>query len=164
MRKILFLDIDGVINNRESMMAEGGSVFRVSKTCTDRLRALVEVLDIKLVLSSTWRFGGAGYRPGFMRAKDAMADVGWSRIPFIGFTPDLTRPEQSGIHLARERGDECNVWVKRHGRPGDVYVAVDDDGDFSRFVGTLVRTDHEPGLTDDDVEAIREAFKKGGAA
>ena len=153
MRKILFLDIDGVLNNRESMMRTDVSIFRVHPTCAHRLWRLIVEDGVELVLSSTWRFGGVGYEPGPRLAMDAIHDAIGQYVRFLGFTPrDLD-----------ERGDECNIWIKRHGRTGDVYVAVDDDGDFSRFVGTLVKTDPEPGLTDDNVEAIREAFKKGGA-
>lgn len=155
-RRIIFLDIDGVLNNRESMMRQTSlSVFSVSAECAARLRSVVDELDIKLVLSSTWRFRGDSRKQGlgFWRAKDALLDVGWSHAPFIGYTDDLVRQG-----LVRQRGDECNAWIEKNGRPGDRFVAVDDDGDFDRFVGTLVKTQHEPGLVDEDVEKIRLAF------
>lgn len=162
-RKILFLDIDGVLNNRASMMMAGVSIFRVHPDCVARLRFLVEHLGVKIVLSSTWRKGGAsnGRGDGFWRAKDAIVEASGWVAPFIGVTPDLSsQPTPGGLWSSKCRGEECNQWVRDNGQPGDVYVAVDDDADFETFVGTLVRIAHEPGLTDEDCEKIAAAFAR----
>lgn len=161
MRRILFLDIDGVLNNRESMMRTDVSIFRVDKACSLRLRNLVNELGIKLVLSSTWRKGGGanGRSDGVWRARDAINEAcGWAPL-FIGFTPDLSsQRDPSGLWLGR--GEECNEWIRHYGQSGDVYAAVDDDCDFDAFVGTLIRTNHEPGLTDADCDKIRQVFSR----
>lgn len=163
MRRVLFLDIDGVLNNRESMMRTDVSIFRVNAACAMRLRNLVNDLGIRLVLSSTWRKGGGanGRSDGVWRAREAIHEAcSWAPL-FIGFTPDLSsQREPGGLWTSKARGEECNDWIRCYGQPGDVYVAVDDDSDFNTFIGTLVRTDHDPGLTDADCEKIREAFTR----
>lgn len=156
MRRVLFLDVDGVLNNRESMMREGGGMFRMHPPCVARLKALVEDLDAKLVLSSTWRMA---FGKGIWTAVDALYAHGWktNRRHFLGHTP-LSSKMVGAFTSADRRGAECERWIEENGEPGDVYVAVDDDSDFAGFRGTLVLTQHEPGLTDEKAAEIRAAF------
>lgn len=158
-RNILFLDMDGVLNNRRSMSEPGDSLYRVDYECTQRLLNLWRKVPFQIVLSSTWRLYAS-----WDQVNDAMFRCGWFRPPFIDKTRDLrVWGESSGEHTTR--GRECLDWIRRCGRPGDKYVAVDDDNDFGPFVKsghTLVLTQHEPGLTQENVHQIRAAFERVG--
>ncbi len=160
-RKILFLDVDGVLNNRESSMNPMRSIFSIHPDCTRRLRDVVEDLDVKLVLSSTWRLA-VGDAVDAGRIRDAMADHGWAAPPFVGCTPRAPNVDRIWARMER-RGLECERWIEQNGQPGDVYVAVDDDTDFDGFRGTLVLTDFDPGLTGEKAAEIRAAFAREAA-
>jgi len=54
--KIIFLDIDGVLNVCSMERDEYGSLFH--KHFEDNLRWIIDQTDAKIVISSTWRFSG----------------------------------------------------------------------------------------------------------
>lgn len=149
-RRLLFLDIDGVLGNRKSMNAsnEGihppgplGMCFTVDPDCVARLRKIVEELDIQLVISSTWRHHTAAIVRAFEWC-------GWYDAPILGGTSLVYAP----------RGQQIADWLKQYGKSTDVWAIVDDDTQDIHQKDRLVRTEHELGLTDDDVIALRNLF------
>jgi hypothetical protein len=156
-RKILFLDIDGVINTLCTQAQANSTQFNVDKDCLFRLKHLVESLDIKLVLSSTWRYGGMGYAKGLDLVLDVFREAGWTDPPFIGYTPDLSQKTEN-LWQAKSRGEECLAWMRERYQDGDTYVAVDDYNDFSGFVGKVVLVHPSFGLVQEDCDLITKYF------
>lgn len=121
--KIIFLDIDGVLNyNNFKGETAGGTMFVSDKKMT-LLARLVNETGAKIVLSSTWRVGWAHLDLGqqsalsedFIELRDKFAEYG---LEFYSRTTIQDR-------WSRERGDEIREWLDTH---SDVegYVILDD--------------------------------------
>lgn len=138
--KVVFLDIDGVLNNRKSLTAAatngifptGNATFHtVDPECVARLRKLIETTGASIVVSSTWRM--------FMdEVHRALEWCGWKDAPIIGRTGNFG-----------SRGIEIDTWLK-HNPDVTQYVILDDDSFDIHQKTHLVKTMHEAGLTDDD--------------
>ena len=151
MIRLLFLDVDGVLNSRATyeLSNQGihppgplGMVFTVCKDAVARLRALVEELDVKIVLSSTWRYHPHAF-------DTAMKWCGWD-VELLGKTPR---------HADCQRGDEIAHWLEEYceANPGvEVrYAIVDDSIDDIWQASHLVRTRTETGLLDEHIAQLR---------
>jgi HAD domain in Swiss Army Knife RNA repair proteins len=110
--KVVFLDIDGVLNcNKTSNPRK--LPYIVDRRLLKRLKRLLERTGAKVVLSSTWRYDPAG-----------LFSAKCFRIPFIGVTPDMPK---------RPRRDEIRAWVKRHPRVTRLAVIDDEDDDLDEL-------------------------------
>lgn len=141
--KILFLDIDGVLNSTRSSLAFANSgepnqiiaplafstvpeygepvyaqeTFRLDPVAIGLLRRVIADTGAKIVISSSWRNGSAVEH--FHKMFDC---YGWdTREIIIDFTPQF----------GRIRGDEINKWFEKNQHLGVThYVIVDDHADF----------------------------------
>ena len=145
---ILFLDIDGVLNNftHTAWMLHGPKASNrrlgwLDPAAVDRLNRVVSTTGCRLVLSSTWRIFG---RPIVQRA---LTDAGlrhnlWSETPWFSFP-------------GRRRGHEIQAWLNAH-RPVERFVILDDDADMLHLHRHLVQTRPDDGLTNiETMAAIR---------
>jgi hypothetical protein len=169
--KVIFLDIDGVLNSTEWCKAGNGFGHPPPKRakctrerlrwCPDmvkRLKWIIDCTDAKIVISSSWR----GYGPMAVRKWRAMfRTYGWRNAPVIGETPVLGHKTESGILVAKLRGDEVAAWIASHTHVVDNYVCLDDGGDF-RPDQPLVQTTMERGLTADDATRCVELLNAEG--
>lgn len=126
--KIIFLDIDGVLNVF-SNMALG---VLLDQTRVAMMRLLAESTNSKIVVSSTWR-----------RHKDCidrLCDFGLSR----GLFHDDWRTTLDDLEC---RGDQIQLWLNEH---SDVtnFVIIDDDSDMLESqMPHFVKTSMEAGFT-----------------
>lgn len=168
--KLLFLDIDGVLNSLAWAQSGGGfgcppgKRERVTKqrlkwdpAAVKRLRRVVTETGAHIVISSSWRGYGAA---AVWKWRAMFSCYGWRRAPVIGETPDLTAKQSSGVYVAVKRGEEVAKFLTLWG-PGIItkFACVDDDGDFLEGQ-TLVQTDMKHGLTDADAERLISALGK----
>lgn len=138
--KIIFLDIDGVLNNMESLRfprtritTSKHSYSTAHPTCIKALNHLTAETDARLVISSTWR--GLGLKNLRLLFQE------WGiRGSVIGLTPDLGFVD---------RGIEIEAWLENN-QPNDAYVILDDGDDMASLKQFLVQTDYEVGLTHND--------------
>jgi hypothetical protein len=105
--KIIFLDIDGVLNTTHTENPRKFP-YLVEPELVERLKALKEATGAEIVLSSTWRYDPVG----LLAAKH-------HGIPFIDATPDLPQ---------KPRCDEIAQWIHVH--PGvERFIVIDDEDD-----------------------------------
>jgi hypothetical protein len=140
MSKIIFLDIDGVLNSVEYSVASRTNERRTriddaDPTKVGLLRFVCEQTGANLVISSTWRIGR---QPEWF--KGFFAAFGWPDAPIGGMA--TTRAKTSVVG----RGDEVAEWLHDYGSLVDNYVIVDDDSDFYPEQ-PLVQTNSVYGLT-----------------
>jgi hypothetical protein len=149
MHKLLFLDVDGVLNN--ARILRRGDMFSLGCRQLSLLRLITAQTCCEIVLSSTWRL--------YDEHKGALRTAFEEHlIPiWVDQTPDL------GIC---QRKDEIVSWMIGHEEPAKV-VILDDDKDAmvvnapERFRERLfVHTDFDHGLTLDHAESILEFFKE----
>jgi hypothetical protein len=143
-RKILFLDIDGVLNFIGSRVRDDG-MYGMDPGCVARLRSVVEKHNAKIVISSMWR-DRDDWREHITQE---FSDVGWEDPPIIGRTPNL---------YVLPRGFEIQAWLKKH--PAKNYVIVDDDADmlpwqWRHFVRTHI---YDGGLTKAHADKIDDLW------
>jgi hypothetical protein len=117
--KILFLDIDGVLNSHEDFRTTRSTTGKVlNMDMVARLKTIIERTDAKVVISSTWRRYPKHMR--FFRDKTG--------IRYIAMTPVI---EMAGSYLVGDRGEEIQRWMDTH-KAYDIesYVILDDENDF----------------------------------
>lgn len=126
--RIIFLDIDGVLNSTRTCIATGGypgeeleakDLTRFDWIAIGLLRRLCESSGIQIVLSSSWRI-----IVDIKKLGDALG------LPIIDKTPVL----------ASSRGNEIARWLNEHPEV-EQWAIIDDDSDMldsqrSRFVRT----------------------------
>lgn len=149
MIKILFLDIDGVLNNE--IMYHKDSI-RTSRPfpldqfdpeCVYLLNDIVNKTGCKIVLSSSWRIEG----------KEAVNNI----FKQVGLPEiyDITPITLNRIEMTR--GEEIKEWLKF--RESVNYVIVDDDNDMLKEQEPyFVQTDYFYGLTREKADEIINLF------
>lgn len=142
MSKVIFLDIDGVLNNKEVFCKITQS--RVwDNWCVDRLNKITKETNAKIVISSTWRRSDSLYSI----IKNEMGIEGEIIGRTINYLP---------IGVERTyRGDEIQLWLDEHPFVTN-FIILDDNSDMVHLIDHLIQTDTFIGLTDEHVkEAIR---------
>lgn len=169
--KVIFLDIDGVLNSAQSAnfwysktannvkhpILEDWSAtleeYQTSDFCPISVTNLCEALsllpEIKIVISSTWRLS---------KSVEDLKKIfsPWPIIAnkIIDKTPCLR---------LQERGDEIKAWLDEHKKHCKVddqisdFVIIDDDNDMNVLEQYLIRTDSNVGL---DWNKMKEVVKR----
>ena len=116
MRKILFLDVDGVLNSKETLHKSTRGVIGVDPYLSILVDRIVQATGCEVVLSSSWRHMGKGYEEIH------------SIIPLI---------DKTGTTECRMRGCEIYKWIQdniaydiRHDCSQFRYAILDDDSDM----------------------------------
>ena len=149
MNKLLFLDVDGVLNNGSwamEMYERGVRVFRdalLFEPSLVQLRRIVDETGAAIVVSSSWRMDPEAYE----RLRAWLAKYGMvihDQTPWVG----------------GDRGEDITAWFNQN--PGRYrYVILDDDDDMGRHLKHLVRTDFNIGLTEEKAdECIRRLGRR----
>ena len=140
--KILFLDIDGVLNtgryskymieNNLNDFDENGAMF--DPNAVENLRFIIDSTNADIIISSTWRYDGLDKMKKLWKDRNMSGRI-------VGITPHL-------ISASFEEVDSKNIWQKRpigsRGMEIDewlrlntnemlepyTYVIVDDEDDF----------------------------------
>lgn len=134
---VLFLDIDGVLNNMEWAMemseTQGVDIFAKNMFNPDALMLLKEIIDrtnARIVISSSWR-----KIPSLMNAIH-------NQLNSIGLSVYDVTPYTGGT-----RGDDIAQWLMNHISEVTNYAILDDDSDMGAFIHHLSQTTFQKGLT-----------------
>ncbi len=145
MNKILFLDIDGVLNVYGSPYCgtrdEFGDCFH--KHFEDNLQYIIEQTGAKIVISSTWRMAGLSEMQRMWKHRNLAGEV-------IDITPtevDVVERGTCEFYDKVDRGFEIQQWIDDHKEEVESYCIVDDDNDMlpsqkDNFVRTAHNKDH----------------------
>lgn len=162
--KILFLDVDGVLNSQETFRKRHAAyeaakaedaeavlnehAFPLGHLDTDlieRLNVICERTGCHIVVSSTWRI---------TRTPEEVAEL----LTQKGFRYGNVVIDRTGRNADDRRGGEIQDWLDKHPEVTH-YVILDDDtadiiGDYTdkKHPNNFVHTDHKLGLQDADVE------------
>lgn len=166
--KVIFLDIDGVMNriipeeeDGDGSVCEEPSVRPVEEGKVRLLAELVSRTGAKIVLHSGWRFlYDEAFRPVHPQARRLEALLGKYGLSFYGCTPDLTDEQiRRTKKFSRVKGREILQWLEGHVGPEkvDSWVVLDDlELSEEEVRAHQLRTDGRKGMTEDDVEtAVR---------
>ena len=152
-RKIIFLDIDGVLNtkwwytqmDRNTPKDKYGYAF--DPNAVANLKRILDETGADIVISSSWKSFG------FSELEEMWQDRG---LPgeLIGITPNsvsdemLLNADLDHIELFSIRGMEIKEWLSRHGKRVSHYVIIDDmDNMLPEQQPHFVHTDPEIGIS-----------------
>ena len=159
MAKLIFLDIDGVLNSSNytlSQYADQKNEYRdpvqsLDSNALKLLKMVVAETKADIVISSTWRKEFT-----IPELKTIFAEAGWPDIPVIGYTPAT---------IKNFRGEEVAQFLDLFTQDNDLdgFVIIDDSSDYYigddldasfRFNQPLVLTDARIGFCYKDVLGV----------
>lgn len=163
--KILFLDVDGVMNSHRTAVGIGGfgymakgilnmtdievrAATKWDPVAVGMLKRLLKETRCKVVVSSVWRKGAT-----LKELRWLFQAYGLPKSAVIGKT---------GSHRSGFRGREIRQWFAdhRHLVIKD-YLILDDDSDFFKYQKPrLVKTKHEIGFGFHEFQFIRQRWYK----
>lgn len=131
--KVLFLDIDGVVNCKTTQQRHRGFI-GIDPYLAFLVGKIVLATDCKVVLSSSWRHS----QDGIDEVKKQVIDI-----------YDITGNCCSGI-----RGVEIHNWLKQH-EEVTKYAILDDEGDMLLWQkDNFFQTSWDTGITEEIVEKV----------
>ena len=155
-RKIIFLDIDGVLNtkwwytqmDRNTPRDKYGYAF--DPKAVANLRRVVEETGAGIVISSSWKCMGLSQMEDMWDERNLPGKV-------VGITPNsvsdelLVDTDIDSMELFHIRGEEIKEWLIKHGKHVSHYVIIDDmDNMLPEQQSHFVQTNPEVGITEDD--------------
>lgn len=155
--KVLFLDIDGVLNSanwlkkNEARLVDKPDLV-LCEVDPEAVKLLNEILDrtgAKVVVSSSWRLRDPlpEYRTMLDEIRAVLGAAGFTG-EIIGQTPLLMGTKWGDPHV--ERGHEVLDWLEGHPEV-TAYACLDDGNDFSACRSHLCRTHWKTGLRGNQV-------------
>lgn len=142
MPKVIFLDIDGVLNNWDTVERHGGYI-GIDPVKVAMLHKIIDETDCVLVLSSTWRL------------TDSMRQHVYDTIGaehFVGVTADHGRGYNN-------RPFEVEEWIDRNVIVNDNFHYAILDDDFEWFEDqNIFHTNMYVGLTDEIAQKVIDHF------
>jgi hypothetical protein len=135
--KIIFLDIDGVLNCDKTPNPREFP-YIVDKKLLERLKRLLERTKAKVVLSSSWRCDPVGL----------LAAKHWG-VPFIDVCPD--RPKSP-------RGKEMLTWLAEHPRVTRFAIIDDEDDELDDL--PLFQPSSKTGITPAIVKGVEKYLNR----
>ena len=149
---IIFLDIDGVLNNAEfqygtlvDLHVRGNIFYVLDPICVRNLNKLTSSIDVKIVISSSWRiltpYGKIAEifeRQGVLNAKELIIDQ--------------TPRTKNGI-----RGEDIQKWLDKNETDAKI-VIIDDESDMVHLKDRLVQTTWEKGFQEKHIAQVLEKF------
>ena len=155
--KIIFLDIDGVVNCSDTKERFHGLV-GVEQEKIKLIKQIVDATGAKLVLSSTWRVGWFYEETGthlndFQEWQYLKEEFAKQDLFFFDYTP---------LHKNRHRGTEIQMWLDKWEDEIDAYVVIDDDMFDIRDMhkGHMVKTSFGYGIQPGAVEMAIKILNK----
>jgi hypothetical protein len=146
MRKhiVVFLDIDGVLNN-EALLIQHGGDDKLDPEAINLVNELLRKTGANVVITSTWRLGHS-----LNMLQHIFKNNGF-KYPerIIGATTDLP---------GKERGHEITLWLKQV--PVDAFVVLDDDSDMFGVKDKHVKTTFKVGLNKEHIKCALQIIKK----
>ena len=152
MRKVLFLDFDGVLNpkwwNRGKPSDKYGVLFEAKAVAN--LEKIIAETGADIVVSSSWKCMGLSELQKLWRERNLPGRI-------IDITPDymdeelLLNPDLNNDDALYSRGCEIKGWLSKHGDDVSNYAIIDDMDDIlPEQQPHFVWTNEELGLTEGD--------------
>lgn len=148
--KVIFLDIDGVLNSNkfyderscDLFIAEHELTSCIDVDAVDCLNSIIEATNSIIILSSSWR----NLAP-INSINRALRYHGIAK-PIIGVTPPYGSP----------RGKQISQWLDMVDVDG--FVILDDDSGMGHLSEHLVQTSYKTGLLEEHVQPAIEILNK----
>jgi len=132
--KVIFLDIDGVLNSMSGLFMRGGqSLMDLYVEHIQVLKWVLDHTDARVVISSTWRKSRT-----IEELRQLFYNYGLPSRYIIDKTPVI-----AGV----QRGEEIKTWLESAEPSIESFVVLDDDSDMDAVRDNFVQTHFDHGLT-----------------
>ena len=165
--KIIFLDLDGVLNTanyydrlqHEHLPTEDifGTLF--DPKAVEQLSHIIDSTNAKIVISSSWRYSGIANMRAMWKARQLPGEI--YDITSLHVADDYIQSQMENnpndfdlydaMILAREM--EIALWLEEHPEVTN-YVILDDLDSFRQHEAHLVKINPKTGITNDDAEQV----------
>ena len=165
MERVIFLDIDGVLNSNfwnDSHQKEISDGTLVDEEKVSLFAQLVKKTNAKIILHSGWRIWfDKDVRPIRQESQRLVEMLKKEDIRIDGLTPDLTTEEiRKSKKFSLVKADEILLWLHTHENVKE-WVVIDDLELHSEVVRKRqVKPDATVGLTPQDVEMVEKILMK----
>lgn len=166
MNKVIFLDIDGVLNTKwwytqmERNTPKDKFGYAFDPKAVANLKRIVEETGADLVVSSSWKCMGLSQIEEMWRDRSLPGKI-------IGITPNSVSDEMllnadiDSIELFHIRGEEIKQWLTKYGKQVSNYAIIDDmDNMLSEQQSRFVHTNPEVGITEEDAQKTIEILNR----
>lgn len=138
--KIIFLDIDGVLNNHTTLIPWG-----FDNECIKYFNWILQKTDAKIIISSAWRYL---IIDGQMTLKGFETMMRTHGINCLNRVIGLTTLDD----IIFEREDQIKLWISVKKESIEKFIIIDDCWEFPTYKNNFVHTDGYYGLTFKDAE------------
>lgn len=148
--KIIFLDIDGVLNNSKCW-GKRPVIRAFDQNCIQAFNRIVDATEAYIVISSSWR--------NVFKYNELCAMLRKVGVqgPILDKTPM--------VKLSGHRGAEIKAWLRNGIWPEiDGFVILDDEADMDGLGDHLIQTNNEIGLTEVMADIAIERLKGDGSS
>lgn len=156
--KIIFLDIDGVLNTERYIIEQYNqrgkrppiADYNFDPICLENLKELIKATNAYIVISSSWRIREDEFVQWQLGKYNN--DEHWNalirNLNSIGLNERILDVTP---RLSRERGNEIRKWLQNNEQLNiESFVIIDDDRDMCEFTETnLVKCNWKDGLTEE---------------
>ncbi|MCB2290892.1 hypothetical protein LGK97_14185 [Clostridium sp. CS001] len=151
--KVIFLDIDGVLNSEEFLKINQSEM--IDRNSVAILKSLIDKTGAVIVMSSGWRL----WFDDNMMPKDGYSQCLYDvlcefNIKIFDKTPDFSTEEiRTKKTFSHVKSKEIIAWLSKHENVYK-YVVLDDlDLKNEEINSHLVRTNAQVGITEDDAKS-----------
>ena len=127
--KVIFLDIDGVMNNELLLEYRGWEA--IGEVQLDLLKEIIEATNAEIVLSSTWRLDGRNRKI----VEERLATRGMNLLD----QTIVMMPKKMSMSVIRS--DEICEWLSRHPEV-EHFAVLDDNTDAGDRKSTRLNSSH----------------------
>jgi hypothetical protein len=146
--KIIFLDIDGVLNSAryyKSVDRSSEDWNRFDPKVVLALKKLIEEFSAKIVIASTWRFGAVDM------LKKELTNSGLDKYLHTDWKTPLVHPSH--------RGTEIKMWLDKHPEVNTYLIFDDDTNILDEQLDYYIQTDIKFGLKEKHLQKAKQIFK-----
>lgn len=156
--KVIFLDIDGVLNGHEFDKLARSCIIKTE--CVRQFNRIVDATSAKVVVSSAWRYmmlRTDDSEPAMtVRGFEYMLRTHGTHCDVIGHTRSDEDMGWNEHDNPRVRGKLIRRWLAEHGGEVKRYVTLDDDTDEVLLSLPFVKINGSIGLTEADADRAIE--------
>ena len=158
--KVIFLDIDGVLNSEDFLKNNPNQA--IDKSSVSILKNIVDKTGADIIMSSGWRL----WFDDNMMPEDGYSQCLYDilcefKIGLSGKTPDFSTEEiRTKKTFSHVKAKEIIAWLNEH-EIVDKYVVIDDlDLNNEEIKAHLIRTNGQVGITEDDGMRVIDMLNK----
>lgn len=161
--KVIFLDIDGVLNNHESWKRRKEyydkykiSISSIDEELVKRLSEIIKITGAKVVLSSYWRWD---WKDGISNIKLEESKYlqklfNKYNIEIVGITPCLPKSNNPNEKYTSWRENEIKYYLVNYPEIESFCIIDDELFDLKSLERYLVKTNTEEGLQEEHIEEV----------